>query len=551
MRRLLMAAALAAAVGLTLAGPLFAEGETESAGVTGVPVSPAGAYPIVDEPLTVSAYFADYTSWADYSENNRALQFYAEKTNIVLDVVFGDKKVLFASGDYPEVFFTAGLNNQDLMSYADQGLLRPLNDLIDKYGTVFKQAEAEINPHLTADLTSPDGNIYGIPNIGGPYSAQTQKAYINVAWLEELGLDMPGTTDGFASTLRAFKDRDPDAVPYTGAIGTWWGDAQYFLVNPFMLADFQNGFLIVDGGELAMAAVRPEWRAGLQWANSLYEEGLIDPGAFTQNLEQLGMLGNNEEKPLLGVFTAGHLQMGISQADRELYVQYDTLPPLLGPNGTGYANWWDNTRASGAQFVMTDKAENPDAAFRYLDWWMSEEAFWWNWIGDKGIRFVDASPGQLTLYGEQAKVWDRRWDDDYENPIDEKLDAGRIVQTPQRPWHFWEKTMGVSEDRYAANWWTYDGVVLGGMTRKYEPFRSELNLPKSIGALWVDADTATEINQIKTALTDYINEHMVRFITGDLDVESDWDAYVSGVQNLQLETFLELVNAAYAAEDLL
>ena len=121
------------------------------------------------------------------------MKFYEEKTNIHLDIVFGDRKVLFASGDYPEIFFGAELSNQDIIEYASQGLIIPLNDLIEKYGLELKKARDVFYPHLFEDMTAPDGNIYGISTIGGTYGGQTQKAYVNIKWLEELGLEEPKT----------------------------------------------------------------------------------------------------------------------------------------------------------------------------------------------------------------------------------------------------------------------------------------------------------------------------------------------------------------------
>ncbi len=261
------------------------------------------------------------------------------------------------------------------------------------------------------------------------------------------------------------------------------------------------------------------------------------------------MLCNNEEKPLVGVYTAGHFAMGVDTQNIELSKQYDSLNPLIGPSGEGYTPWWDNTRVSGAQFVITNVCKNPEAAFRYLDFWLTAEAFFWNWIGDEGIRFVEAKEGQKNMFGEQALYYDRRWDPDFEDPYaDDELDAGRLVQSPQMPFYFWDRAHAVYlDDIYNPHWWTYDLLRLSKMTEKYAPFRSDKNLPVNIDALWVDADTATEISQLRIAITDYINEHMIRFITGDLDINSDsqWDNYVNGLNNLQLDKFLSMLQDAY------
>jgi putative aldouronate transport system substrate-binding protein len=196
---------------------------------------------------------------------------------------------------------------------------------------------------------------------------------------------------------------------------------------------------------------------------------------------------------------------------------------------------------------MTDKCLNPAAAFRYLDFWITPENFFMDWIGRPGEFYVDAAEGQLNMYGTQAQIYDRRFDADFVNPYaGESLDAGRLVQGPKTPQMYWELAQAVnSDDIYSANWWTYTGLRLGNMTKAYEPFRSSQNMTKEIAALWTTTDQATVISQLQLAITNYVNEYMIRFITGDLDIESGWSDYVKGVQNLQLDSFLKLVQNAY------
>lgn len=532
----------------TTSAPTTTAGTTttsEPAKVNGV--NPTGL-PVVDEKITLTTYFVDYSSWLDLTLNNECLRSYEDQTNIHLDIMFGELKVMLASGDYPEMIFSAEMSNQDIINYSSQGIILPLNDLIDKYGVMLKKAQEEYYTNLFTDITAPDGKIYGVPNIGSEYHGQTQKCFINKAWLDEAGLQIPKTLDEFENVLRVFKARGENIKPYTGAIKTNKGDCQYWLINPFIVTDFENAFLYVDDdGKLQMSAITPEFKAGLQWARKLFADGLIDPGAFTQTADQLQQLGNNPDGSQLGVFTANFLSMGVSENNLEASKQYDVLPPLVGPSGKGYTNWWDNSRTAGAQWVMTDKCSNPDAAFRLVDFWITPENFLQNWIGRPGVLYVDALPGQLNMYKTQALIYDRRWDADLVNPYAGlPKDAGRIIQKPQTPQYYWELAQAVNwDDIYYPQWWTVIHLRMGEMTKKYEPFKSSQNMTKRIRSLWTTPDQATVINQLSVAITNYVNEYMIRFITGDLDIESGWTDYVKGVENLQLSTFIKMVQRAY------
>src|SRR5690606_8565908 len=119
-------------------------------------------------------------------------------------------------------------------------VLLPLNDLIDQYGSEIKRA-FEDDPDLKAAITAPDGNIYALPHVNDCFHCwYSQKAWINKAWLDKLGLEIPTTTDDFYNVLKAFKKQDrigkgnDDEFPYSGAYGTWHGVLSYFIMNAFI-----------------------------------------------------------------------------------------------------------------------------------------------------------------------------------------------------------------------------------------------------------------------------------------------------------------------------
>ncbi|WP_127586720.1 extracellular solute-binding protein [Paenibacillus koleovorans] len=518
---------------------------TPSSGATASATPKLAGELISEKLMTIQTYFVNNSSFIDYSEKNRALQNFEKRTNIHLDLKFGDPKVMLASGDYPEMFFNANLTNQDIIDYSSQGILLPLNDLIDKYAPNIKAAVKDY-PHLLEDLTAPDGKIYGIsmPN-SSYYGHAPTMAYINTQWLTDAGLKMPKTTAEFESALRAFKARGNGVQPFTGYKDN---PLQYFLMNPFILADDKNSFVYVDGNKkLQMAAIQPEWKAGLQWANKLYKEGLIDPGAFTQTADQFRLLfkAGNELKG--GTYTAPHLQVPFTANDTELNKAFDALPPLVGPSGKGFTNWVDNERVSGAEWVITKKVKDPVAAIKYLDFWINPDNFLWNWIGDEGVRYVPAKAGDKNMYGDQAKILDMRYVPGFVDPNKgDKLDAGRLVQKPTTPWiNFQRYNVVYPDDIYGPHKWTYDFYRLTIMAKKYEPFKSSANLEKNIAQLWTTADQSTQIQQSVLAITNYVNQNMIRFITGDLNIDSGWDTYVQGLKNLKLDSYLALLQQLY------
>lgn len=83
--------------------------------------------------------------WKNYSSD------YIEKRN--LDI---------SSGDLPDAMWNAGASDYDLLSWADDGVIIPLEDLINEHMPNFKKVLDE-NPEYLAMITAPDGHIYSLP----------------------------------------------------------------------------------------------------------------------------------------------------------------------------------------------------------------------------------------------------------------------------------------------------------------------------------------------------------------------------------------------------
>ena len=47
------------------------------------------------------------------------------------------------------------------------------------------------------------------------------------------------------------------------------------------------------------------------------------------------------------------------------------------------------------------------------------------------------------------------------------------------------------------------------------------------------------------SIKDVQKEYMVQFITGAKDIDAEWDGYISALNNVGLERYLELLQKAY------
>ena len=263
--------------------------------------------------------------------------------------------------------------------------------------------------YLKSGATAPDGNIYALPAVNECFHCSRYgKMWINTESLEKLDLEMPTTTDEFRDALRAFKNNDPngngkkDEIPLSGETVEVGNSPNLFLMNAFIHSNGKD-YINVKNGELSLAPMQPEWKEGLEYIHSLYKEGLIDAGTYTQNMEALKQIGTPDGDPLLGASAASHLAVFMDLAN-EKSASYDVVPPIKGPNGAQYttANYGN---VDTFTFAITEKAkgEKAEALIKLADFLYSEEGTILATKGKEGVTWKKGDPEDIDLNGKQAK----------------------------------------------------------------------------------------------------------------------------------------------------
>jgi putative aldouronate transport system substrate-binding protein len=385
-------------------------------------VTPAGEFPIVTEPITLKVLISNGEQISDFNEN-AFTQWLEETSGIDLEIEVVNSSdaqtklnLVLASGDLPDVLLGFPATPSLLAQQGAEGTFIPLNDLMDKYGFETKRIFEEERPQLLGLNTSPDGNIYGLPEINECFHCfLSQKMWVYQPWLDTLGLEIPTTTEEFAAMLKAFKENDPngngiaDEVAFSGNIaenaGGWHNSVEQFLMNSFVFYDrIQHDRLLLIDGKVQAAYAQPGYKEGLKYLHQLYADGLIDPNGLIQDNAALLQLGSQVEPHLLGAVSGGWMGTFTIPQTIEQGGEMDNwiaIPPLKGPDGTqtaAYAPWG----FSVGRFIITKSAEHPDAAFRLADLLYSHEATMRNVFGVEGSDWITPPEGELSIAGGQA-----------------------------------------------------------------------------------------------------------------------------------------------------
>ena len=461
------------------------------------------------------------------------------------------RQIAISSGDYPDMFllipYVDAFTKTDVQKLGQQGVAVPLEDLIKQYAPDIQKA-LDSNSVLKAMSTAPDGHIYSLPQWSDCYHCTyPDKLWINSTWLKKLHLQMPKTTEELRTVLKAFKTQDPngngkaDEIPMS--TDTQDSTLIGYLMNAFTYAPYGAtntgvpSLLKLDGDTVATPVDTPEWREGLKYINSLYKDGLIDSGSFTQNAEALQTIGNNPSAVQLGsspvLWPGIFVSLGAKDGRDK---QYDAAPPLTGPEGKSYTAY-NNPTSIGYTFMLTNKSskEARIAAIKMLDYIYTDEGQITVNSGPEGVGWVKPGPTDVALDTKVKPTW-------------------KPVPDSQRPKNVNWASMGqynvtlalrnaqaVPEDIYSE-----EGLErrLFQATQEYEPHVDKSQVfPEA--QIWVDESAVNELATLKTNLESYVSQGELAFITGTKNIDTDWDAWVKGLDGVGLKRYLELNQQAY------
>jgi len=508
-------------------------------------VTAPGELPITKEKTTIKIMTHANSLVEDFA-TNAFTKYLEEKTNIHIEWDILPEKsateklnLVLASGeDLPDVIMTMGISPAQQMIFGGQGLFRPLNDLIEQYGAETKKM-FEAMPYVKDTITAPDGNIYAMPAPNEGFHAMfMQKMWIYKPWLDKLGLAMPTTTEEFYNVLQAFKTKDPngngkaDEIPFSGSPTGYLTQVHNFLLNSFIYSPMS--WLTADNGKIEVPYNKPEWKEGLKYLRRLYADGLMDAQALTQDGNQLKQLGENPGVPILGAVSTLHMgEFTQFFGESGRWLEYVAVPPLKGPAGVQVTPYDPYGVLNTGAYVITKDAKNPEAAFRLLDFMYNTETTLRSSYGEPGSEWDWAKDGEIGINGEQA-VW-------------KALKSWGNVQNAH--WSlsgpiFNPSTLRLSQVDDPTN--PLEKMLYTETKEKYDPYKAGLD--QIVPPLYLSNEDSSEIADLQLTLHNRANEMLVRSITGDVDVDKEWDAYVSSLEDMNLKRYLELYQKAYDAK---
>ncbi|WP_062109239.1 extracellular solute-binding protein [Bacillus niameyensis] len=485
-------------------------------------------FPVVNKPITIE--FMTGKSPLTSDDYNQVLVWkeYEKMTNIHIDWglvpnegLAEKRNISLATGKYPEVLYSAGVPNADILKYGEQGIFLELSDLIDEHMPNLKRLFEEY-PEIKMGLTFPDGKIYSLPTIYSPdYTSilVVNRPWIKEDWLEQLGMDIPQTTDEFYNYLKKVKETDLNGDGSNNEIpfgSTTIATLLYYLNGSFGVGNrgIRHSFLDMDPetNELRFYRISDRYKELLQYVNKLYEEGLIEQNIYS--IEEMQFQATGSE----GLY--GSSVTSNPESRWGIEGEYVGMEPLTGPHGDKMHAYIGSPLSHTGSFIITDKNKHPEATARWMDYFYSDEGARLFFMGLKDKTYKEDENGELEYVDEITN-----------NP------DGKTIQQAQSEYFTW---LGGG----------YPGIV------KKDYFKSlpssleatEKLKPYLIDEVWstfiYTQEEGKKLLPLETDIAKYANEMSDKFITGTISFEQ-WDEYVKEIKKLGLDEYMKIQNAAY------
>lgn len=415
---------------------------------------------------------------------------------------------LAAGLDLPDIVYVP--DQDQLMKYINGGLFMPLDELYEKYGVNLKKFY-EKSPDLKASLTTPTGKMYYVPQT--VLTKNYMPLYmVNMRWLDAVGLKEPTTLDEFTEMLRKFKSGDPnkngkqDEIPFSidpANMGMAFG--------PSFGMDLYNKFYADDSSKVHFGFYEPVYKEYLTYLNGLYKEGLLATDFASTTRDQIT---SRFSKDITGATFdfSWHMSMTLSP----LFKDYDRntplikgIAPLKGPHGDQF--YIGRTPMSGI-FGISSKSKNPELAFKFLDFAISEEAQTSYIWGKEGVTYeIKDGVKQFTEQGKNNDFIQKLGIGPVNLPSSQSTDAADVLVAP------WHAKIDKELEKYIK-----------------APFPFVYALPE-------EADVE---KQYMADITTYVDEMNIKFIMGKEDL-SKFDDYIKTLKGMNIEEVIKGRQAQY------
>lgn len=483
--------------------------------------------PIVDEPTTLSYFVADDSNAAIMTTDWNDNEFYQEmerRTGVHLEfemVSSADYQTNFnlmiASGNLADMIYVgASYYAEGVDAAIDDGYFLDLTDLVDEYMPNYERIRtSDVQYELLS--TTDSGRLGAVYELRQSKQGPWLGLWIRQDWLDDLGLETPVTFDDYHEVLTAFKNEKGATAPLIlnfsgsdGEFGTMSGGLNVL-----------NSWQLDETGKVNFGPYMDAWKEYVTIMHQWYTEGLIDPDFMATDERTADMA--KVVTGASGLFAALYTMPSVYEAaseDPNMNLA-PVNPPVMNEGDEGHIRLRDSY-TSGNTAISAD-SENWEVALRWLDYLYTDEGALLANYGVEGDTFEFDENGK-PVFTDKILNNENGW------TMTQTVASYLCPSAGIANWSDWTRELaGVPEKDQAC----YD---------VWSEFSDDWRLPSSVT---LTQEESTERAALYADISTIVKEQTAQFISGALDIEENWDAYIASLESSGIERAIEITQAAY------
>ena len=435
--------------------------------------------------------------------------------------------------DLPDAIFQYAslLDKATMYEYGDGGYFVNFMDYLDIMPNF--SAVIEANPNALKVVQNEDGSVYCLPTLTVTSTGFNNLLYYRTDMMKAAGWEKaPATTDEFiqfVTDLQAhYGANDPEFIAVNAYAANRMGWSTKRIMSYFFPAfgELLLTELTVDSqGNVVLGAATEQYKHLLEFMNELWNSGAFNTNIYSQEATASQALAAGDHVAIVTDHN-GHTPEG--------YANMSVLAPLTSEYYTTQ-HWYKSPSCSWGRInAISAQCEDIETMVKWFDAWYAPVSDPLNaegtlygitpWLGEIGVdHSLDDATG---IYAELEH---------------EGIEMGKFLAS--------ESFQTALYSGYEGGLFPYSSAPVNGVGVKGQGTINNLwpyaETPFDLTTLVLTQDETDTYNDVWTDINAYIAETTAKFISGETDVETGWDAYIKDLEKMGLQDVIDVYQAAY------
>lgn len=491
-----------------------------------------------DKPLEFTMLYSDHPNYP-YKSDWLLWKAIKDATNVTLKLTivpmsdYNQKRsLLISSGQAPEIIPKTYPGSE--IPFVSSGAILPVSDYIDQMPNFSREIKEWGLQNDINSLKQADGKFYVLPLLHQTYTMQYSLA-IRQDIFEKNNIPIPNTWDELESALKKLKELYPNSIPMSDR---WQGKALIGEALPTFGVPIAGSDGLFDWTQTSTVLYNSskddwefyptsqEYKYMLTYFNRLVKEGLLDPASFTQTDDQ-AVQKFVTGKSFVIMTNTQEIQNMINRMNETLgqgNFKVTQILPLAGPKGGVIAG----NRLENGIMISSKAKDDPNfpQLLKFVDWlWYSEAGQTLTKWGVEGVTYQKVN-GKFQLMSDV-------------NYMNLNPSGTKSLQ----------KDYGFSGGVFCLLYGGPKDLAESMMTPEVANFENQVNtqrklLPVAPPVPFTESQRE-QANMLSQPIGDYVEQMMLKFITGVASIDKDWNNYVQQVNSKGVDQLVKLTNDVY------